>query len=139
MAENVGNGGGLPLVETWMVSRTQSVTGPHLAPWTHRKVCRAGLGRLPLQKREQDGDLPVAQAQVGHLHVSISGKEGGGDRVVLGQHLVGGPQVTHEPAALAPRRYTRQVGPHRVALPDGVTGTASALNDERAGLGRREG
>ena len=33
MAENVGNGGGLRLVETWMVSRTQSVTGPHLAPW----------------------------------------------------------------------------------------------------------
>src|SRR5882724_7499309 len=117
MAENVGNGGGLPLVETWMVSLTQSVTGPHLAPWggaarapsdtadrprpevpaprdrrrgrphvflpaadsdgerratveasrgehaerrqsrTHRKVCRAGLGRLPLQKRDQDGDL----------------------------------------------------------------------------------
>src|SRR5205823_9630388 len=33
MADNVGPGGGLRLVETWMVSRTQSMTGPHLAPW----------------------------------------------------------------------------------------------------------
>src|SRR5262245_36778072 len=94
--------------------------------------------RLPPQKLEQDGDLSVAETEVGHRHVAVSRAEGGGDRIVLGQHLVGRLQVAHEPAVLTACSDAQKVGPDRIAFADGVAGAASALEDECARLGRRE-